>query len=152
MFLSLNLNDSTTECWTEEYILFVIPFGQKDFCIRLPDTKLSVHSLRRDQHWTSLASLHFAQSYPSSISKTWQSWCRELKAFYQTSLRPLYHVFCHVYEKRLKLLEIGNIHLHQNMVQNQATNSSVSIFKWIYIDNVSKKICSSQKNASSICL
>ena len=28
------------------------------------------------------------------------------------------------------------------MSQNQATNSSVPIFKWMYIDNVSKQICS----------
>ena len=29
------------------------------------------------------------------------------------------------------------------MSQNQATNSSMSIFKWVYIDNVSKQTCSS---------
>ena len=55
------------------------------------------------------ASLHFVQNYPSSVSKTLQSWCRALKVFYQTSLLPLCNVFCHVYERSLKLLETRNI-------------------------------------------
>ena len=53
--------------------------------------------------------LHFAQNYSSSVLKTLQSRCRALMAFYQTSLLPLCNVFCHVYEKSLKWLEIDNI-------------------------------------------
>ena len=53
--------------------------------------------------------LHLAQDYPSSVPKNLQSWCRALRAFYQTSLLPLCHVFFHVYEKSLKWLEIHNI-------------------------------------------
>ena len=67
-------------------------------------TKLSVNI-----ELASLASLHLAQNYPSSASKTLQSWCRVLKVFYQTSLLPLCNVFCHIYERNLKLLEIDNI-------------------------------------------
>ena len=43
--------------------------------------------------------LHFAQNYPNNVSKTLQSWCRALRAFYQTSLLPLCNVFYHVYEE-----------------------------------------------------
>ena len=60
------------------------------------------------KHWRG-HSLHFAQNYPSSVSKTLQSWCRALKAFYQTFLLLLCNVFCHVYERSLKLLETNNI-------------------------------------------
>ena len=65
------------------------------------DIKLSVN--------IELASLYFAQNYPSSVSKTLQPWCRVLNVFYRTSLLPLCNVFSHVYERSLKLLEIANI-------------------------------------------
>ena len=98
-----------------------------------PDIKLGVNRL---------PCLYFAQNHPTSVLKTLQSWSRALKVFHQTSLPPLCSVFCHAYEKSLKRLEIGNILSVSNMSKNQATNSSISIFKWIYID-VSKQICSS---------
>ena len=65
------------------------------------------HHLRQDQ--AGLASLHFAQNYPSSVSNALQSWCRALRAFYQRSLLLLCNVFCHVCERSLKQLEIDNI-------------------------------------------
>ena len=56
-----------------------------------------------------LVSLCFVQIYPSSVSKTLQSWSRALKVCHQTSLLPLCNVFYHDYERSLKLLEIDNI-------------------------------------------
>ena len=93
------------------------------------------------QYQISLAFLHFAQNYPSSVSTTLQSRCRALKVFYQRSLLPLCNVFCHVYESSLKLLEIDNISSVSKVSQNQATNSSVSIFKLVYNDNIFQQIC-----------
>ena len=95
----------------------------------------------RRQHRASLASLHFAQNYLSSVSKILQSCYRALKVFYQTSLLSLCNLFCQVYERSLKRLKIDNISRH-DMSQNQVTNSFIFIFKWIDIDNVSKQICS----------
>ena len=55
------------------------------------------------------ASLHFVQNYPSSVSKTLQSWCRALKDFRCTPWLLLCNVFYHAYKRSLKLLEIDKI-------------------------------------------
>ena len=141
MFLPLNLNHSTTEHWTERLTYF-ISFWSKDL-LSGHQTHTIFHKIKRPstkeiyQHRTSLVSLHFAQNYPSNVSKTLQSWCRALKVFYQTSLPPSCNVFCNVYERSLNLLETDNI----SSASKHAINSSVSILKWMYIDNVSKQIC-----------
>ena len=79
--MSLRLNSS-------DLLLPLETFNKEDVFIKFPVPARSC--------------LHFAQNYPSSVSKTLQSWCRALRAFYQTSLLPLCNVFCHVYEKSLK--------------------------------------------------
>ena len=87
--------------------LFLSDHQTRNFVTR--KTHKIKHPLTQEahQHRTSLACLHFAQI--DTLSKTLQSWCRALKVFYQTSLLPLCNVFCHVYERSLKLLEINNI-------------------------------------------
>ena len=71
-------------------------------------------------------SLHFAQNYPRSESKTLHSWCRALLAFYQTSLLSLCNIFCCVYEKNLKRLEIDNI----SSVSTHEPKSSDKFFRF----------------------
>ena len=78
------------------------------------------------QHLTNLTSLHFSQNFPCSVSKTLQSWCRALKVFYQISLLPLCDAFCHVYERNLKLLKIGNI----SSVSKHELKSSDRLFRF----------------------
>ena len=98
--MSLRLNSS-------DLLLPLEIFNTEDifFIISGPGKVILDLRVGADQHFCvnkELASLHFAQNYPSSVSKTLQSWCRALKVFYQTSLLPLCNVFCHVYEKSLK--------------------------------------------------
>ena len=86
---------------TTEDIFFSFCWSKKKNCFWTTDITLSVN--------IGLASLHYAQNYPSTVSKTLQLWCWAFKAFYHTSLLPLCNVFCHAYEKSLKWLEIGYI-------------------------------------------
>ena len=119
-----------------EDILFSSCWSKK-FCLWTTHIKLSVRRYINIE----LTSLHFAQSYSGAVSKTLQSWYRALKTFYQTSLLPLCNVFCHVHEKSLKLLRIGNILFVSKHQPNQATNSFVSIFEWTYIGHIYKQVC-----------
>ena len=72
------------------------------------------------------ASWRFVQKYSSSVLRTLQSLCRALKVFYQTSLLLLCNVFCHVYERSLKLLEIDNI----SSVSKHEPKSSDKFFRF----------------------
>ena len=83
--------------------------------------------------------LHFAPNYPSTVSKTFRSWCKALMAFYQTSLLPLCNVFWHVYEKSLKWLEIDNI----SFVSKHEPKSSDKFFRFhLQMDACHQQICS----------
>ena len=88
----------------------------------------------------SLTSLHFAQNYPSNVSRTLQSWWT---TFSQTSLVLWHNVLYQTYEKSLRVVKINCTSSVSKHGQDQVTDSCVSTLPRGYIDNVSKQICCS---------
>ena len=101
---SLNLLLSLETLNTEDIsIIISAPVRSFLICGQVP-ADIFVSTL--GQHWDRILHLAFCSELSQQCIK---SWCRALRAFYQTFLLPLCNVFCHVYENTLKSLEIDNI-------------------------------------------